>query len=196
MTFWKVSCLENQYPGMWQRWFRHQCVGIGWPPPNGFSLNGPSDGGQGWSRAREALKTVAAGDYVIVTLRGHRVGRLGVVTGKAIDDSQWDPLVPPSRDLPLGQMGRRLLVRWDLTVGPDSRDMVVALPTNVRLTSGELRPTIAQVRSRSTKELVAAMNDASNWVGLLIISTMRERCLDIYRRLSASVGGWFPATSE
>jgi hypothetical protein len=164
---WKVSCLENQYPGMWQRWFRHQCVGIGWPPADGFRLNGPSDGGPGWSRAREALKAVAIGDHVIVTLRGHRLGRLGVVTGKPIDDDQWDSLVPPSRDLPSGEMGRRIFVRWDLTVGPDSRDMVIALPADIQLSPGELRPTIGQVRSRSTKELVDAMNDASNWVGLL-----------------------------
>ena len=167
MVLWKVSCLENEYPGMWQRWFRHQCVGIGWPPADGYHLDGPSDGGQGWSRAREALKSVAVGDDVIVTLRGHRVGRLGTVTGKAIEDDQWDPLVPSSQDLQSGEMGRRLLVRWDLTVGPDSRDMVVVLPPEVQLTSGELRPTISQVRSRSKKELVEAMNDASNWVGLL-----------------------------
>jgi len=167
MALWKVSCLENEYPGMWQRWFRHQCVGIGWPPADGYRLNGRTEGGQGWSRAREALKSVAIGDNVIVTLRGHRVGRLGVVTGKTIEDEQWDPLVPPSRDLPTGEMGRRILVRWNLTVGPDSREMVVALPPVVQLTSGELRPTIIQVRSRSTRALVQAMNDASNWVGLL-----------------------------
>lgn len=167
MVLWKVSCLENNYPGMWQRWFRHQCVGIGWPPADGYHLDGPSAGRQGWSRARKALKSVTVGDDVIVTLRGHRVGRLGTVTGKAIEDDQWDPLVPSSQDLPTGEMGRRLLVRWDLTVGPDSRDMVVALPPEVQLTSGELRPTINQVRSRSKKELVEAMNDASNWVGLL-----------------------------
>lgn len=167
MVLWKVSCLEGEYPGMWQRWFRHQCVGIGWPPADGYHLDGPSVGGQGWSRARKALKSVAVGDDVIVTLRGHRVGRLGTVTGKAIEDDQWDPLVPSSRALQSGEMGRRLLVRWDLTVGPDSRDMVVALPTEVQFTSGELRPTISQVRSRSKKDLDEAMNDASNWVGLL-----------------------------
>ena len=160
MVLWKVSCLENKYPGMWQRWFRHQCIGIGWPPGDGHHLDGPSAGRQGWNRARKALKSVAVGDDVIVTLRGHRVGRLGTVTGKAIEDDQWDPLVPSSRDLHSGDMGRRLLVRWDLTVGPDSRDMVVALPSEVQLASGELRPTISEVRSRSKKELVEAMNDA------------------------------------
>ena len=166
MVLWKVSCLENEYPGMWQRWFRHQCVGIGWPPAAGYHLDGPLDGGKGWSQAREALKTVAVGDDVIVALPGHRVGRLGTVTGKAIEDDQWDPLVPSSRDLQSGEMGRRLLVRWDLTVGPDTRDMVVLLPPEVQLTR-EIRPAIRQVRSRSKKELVEAMNDASNWVGLL-----------------------------
>lgn len=167
MVLWKVSCLEGEYPGMWQRWFRHQCVGIGWPPADGYHLDGPSVGGQGWNRARKALKSVAVGDDVIVTLRGHRVGRLGTVTDIAIEDDQWDPLVPSSRALQSGEMGRRLLVRWDLTVGPDSRDMVVALPPEVQLTSGELRPTISQVRSRSKKELDEAMNDGSNWIGLV-----------------------------
>ena len=167
MALWRVSCQENKYPGMWQRWFRHQCVRIGWPPADGFRLNGPTKGGQGWSRGRKALKSVAVGDEVIVTLRGNRVGRLGVVTGKAIEDDEWDPLVPASKDFKTGQMGRRLLVRWDLTVGPDSRDMVVELPPDIRLTSGELRPTITQVRSQSTGDLVEAMNDESNWVGLL-----------------------------
>lgn len=166
MALWNVRCLENRYPGMWQRWYRHQCVGIGWPPADGFDLDGITDGGQAWTRARNALKSVAVGDGVIVTLQNHRVGRLGTVTGKAIEDDQWDPLVPPSRDLESGEMGRRLLVRWDLTVGPDSRDMVVALPPEVQLTSGELRPAIIQVRSRSKEELIEAMNDTSNWVGL------------------------------
>lgn len=167
MAFWKVSCLEDQYPGMWQRWYRHQCVGIGWPPEHGYRLDGQSGGGQGWSRGREALKSVAPGDHIIVTLSSHRVGRLGVVTGKAIGDDEWDPLVPASKDLPSGEMGRRILVRWDLTIGPDSRDMVVALPPAVRLSSGELRPTIAQVRSQSLSDLRASMNDDANWVGLL-----------------------------
>lgn len=167
MALWKVSCLENRYPGMWQRWFRHQCVGIGWPPAAGYRLHGASEGGQGWSRARKALKSVAVGDDIIVTLRNNRVGRLGVVTDKAIEDDQWNPLVPKSQDLATGEMGRRLLVRWDLTVGPDSRDMVVALPPEVRLTSGELRPTIAQIRSRTTKDLIEVMNVDANWVGLL-----------------------------
>ena len=167
MTLWKVSCLEDKFPGMWQRWFRNQCVGIGWPPADGFSLNGPSNGGSGWVRARNALKSIQSNDRIIVTLRGHRVGRLGIITGKTIGDDEWDPLVPPSKYYETGEMGRRVLVRWDLTVGPDNRDMVIALPQDLQLTSGELRPTICQINSRSMTEIVHAMNDPANWVGLL-----------------------------
>ncbi len=167
MVLWKVSCLENNFPGMWQRWFRNQCVGIGWPPKDGFCLNGPSDRNQGWSRAREALRRVEVGDNIIVTLRGHRVGRIGVVTGKTIEDGEWNPLVPQSKGLKYGEMGRRILVRWNLMVGPDNRDMVVALPPHAQLTLGELRPTITQIRSRSIEDLKEAMNDPTNWVGLL-----------------------------
>lgn len=167
MTLWKVSCLEDEFPGMWPRWFRNQCVGIGWPPADGFSLNGKSEGGSGWARARNALKNVKPNDRVIVTLRGHRVGRLGIVTGKTIDDDEWNPLVPPSPYYENGEMGRRILVRWDLTVGPDNRDMVIALPQNLQFTLGELRPTICQVHSRSVQELEDVMNDPANWVGLL-----------------------------
>ena len=166
-TLWKVTCLENKFPGMWQRWFKNQCVGIGWPATAGYHLRGKTKGGQGWSRASKAIKEVALGDYVIVTLKQHRVGRLGVVTGKAIEDDEWETLVPRSRHSPHGEMGRRILVRWDLNVGPDSRDMVVALPSEYRFSGGELRPTISRVRSQSVLKLKAAMNNPFNWVGLL-----------------------------
>ena len=164
---WQVRCLEDKYPGMWQRWFKNQCVGIGWPAQAGYKLNGETEDDGGWKRARNAMKEVAIGDYVIVTLKNHRVGRLGTVTGKSIEDDQWQPLVPPSRDLPVGQMGRRILIRWDLNVGPDSRDMVVALPPGYRLATHELRPTICKIDSQSMERLIEVMNEPFNWVGLL-----------------------------
>lgn len=167
MTLWKVTCLEDDFPGMWQRWYRHQSVGIGWSPQNGFRLNGDSPGGQGWIRARAAMKAIQVGDQIVVALSGYRVGRLGTVTGKKIEDAEWMPLVPKGQGLPHGQMGRQILVRWDLTVGPDSRDMVVHLPREAQFNPGELRPTIARVQSVSLAALTAAMNEQSNWVGLL-----------------------------
>ena len=167
MTLWKVTCLEDVFPGMWQRWYRHQSVGIGWPPQAGFRLTGETPGRHGWRVARGAMKQISVGDMLIVALRGHRVGRVGHVTGNETADEQWSPLVPKSPDYPHGEMGRRILVRWDLTVGPDNRDMVVQLPPGSQFTQGELRPTISRISSLTPAALISTMNDSANWVGLL-----------------------------
>jgi hypothetical protein len=167
VTLWKINCMEDRYPGMWQRWFRHQCVAVGWYSKWGYRLSDPANGERGWSRARRLLQQIQVKDHVVVALRGHRVGRLGQVTDKAIDDTDWDPLVPASSDLPDGEMGRRIFVRWNMTTGPDDREMVVALPAGARFTPGELRPTLSEIRSVSLDKLKETMNDPSNWVGLL-----------------------------
>src|ERR1700687_4032294 len=107
MTLWKINCMENKFPGMWHRWYREQCVAVGWHSEWGFKLNGELDGKQrhrqGWMRARKILSRIAIGDYVIVALQGNRVGRLGRVTEIRFNDNQWDPLVPRSNRLPDGE---------------------------------------------------------------------------------------------
>lgn len=158
--------MEDKFPGMWQRWFRHQCVAVGWHSKWGYTLTGPTKR-DGWRHARTKLQKIKSGDYVVVALRGHRVGRIGQVTGKAIGDADWDPLVPMSKALPDGEMGRRIFVRWDLTLGPDNYETVVALPPGKQLTTGELRGTIAEVQSLSLEQLRRVMNDSANWIGLL-----------------------------
>ena len=166
-TLWKINCMEDRYPGMWHRWYRHQCVAVGWCAKWGYTLQGSAKNDPGWARARSALQQIAVGDHVVVALRGHRVGCIGEVTGKRISDEYWEPLVPRTKRDPDGEMGRRVLVRWDMTVGPDSRDHVVLLPEHRRFTRGELRNAIAQIRSVSLKDLHDAMNDRANWIGLL-----------------------------
>ena len=169
-TLWKINCMEDRYPGMWHQWYRHQCVAVGWHANWGYTLHGPRQNGHGWNgwiRARSVLQRIAIGDRVVVALRGNRVGRVGEVTGKRIDDDDWDPLVPISKREPEGEMGRRILVRWDMTAGPDDRDQIVLLPQNARFSGGELRPTLAEVRSLTFKHLCKAMDDRANWVGLL-----------------------------
>lgn len=166
MAFWKINCMEGKYPGMWQRWFIHQCVAVGWCSGWGFKLSGDTEGGRGWTLARNILNRIEIGDYIVVALSGHRVGRLGEVTGKVVGDDTWNPLVPPDPTEPDGEMGRRILVRWDMLTGPDDREMVVALPETTRFTSYELRPTLAEIKSVSLDDLKNAMNDRSNWVGL------------------------------
>jgi Endonuclease NucS len=167
MTLWKVYSMEDEFPGLWQQWYRHQCVAVGFPPYRGFKLHGKTKDWRGWLRARARLLEIAVGDFVVVALKGHRVARLGQVTEIHLEDDEWDPLVPVSKENPKGQMGRRIYVRWDLACGPEDRDLVVALPEGARFTSGELRPTVAEIRSQSLKQLRASMNEATNWVGLL-----------------------------
>lgn len=167
MALWKVHCLEDRYPGMWLRWYANQCVGVGWARELGFRMQGPSRSDEGWSRARAALRRMRVGDDILVTLRGHRVGRLGRITAVQTGDEEWNPLVPQRKGLPTGEMGRRIEVRWDLSVGPPDRDYVVSLPSDTHLKSNELVPTIAEIRSQTRGRLVRAMNDRRNWVGLL-----------------------------
>ena len=169
MKLWKINCMEETFPGMWQRWFRSQCVAVGWHSAWGFPLTGPISDEKhrrAWSRARSSLLKIQVGDHIIVSLRGHRVGRLGEVTGKAVEDGDWNPLVPRTKDEPDGEMGRRIFVRWDLTTGPDNRDEIILLPEGTRFTNGELRPTIAEIGSQSLEDLKTAMNDETNWESL------------------------------
>lgn len=156
---------------MWQRWLKNQCVAVGWASKWGYFLNDSpkrSKRDHGWIPARNCLNQIKIGDYVIVSLQGNRVGRLGEVTGLAISDTDkdWRPLVPKSKKQPDGEKGRRIFVRWDLTSGPDNRDLVVKLPEDVRFNSGERRPTIFEIDLRKLNKLRRAMNDPTNWVSL------------------------------
>jgi hypothetical protein len=110
---------------------------------------------------------MTVGDYVVAALKGNRIGRLGQVTAFRFNDNEWDPLVPKSKELPRGQMGRRIQVRWDLTCGPTDQDDIVSLPKCVRLRVSELLPTIAEIKSLTLGQLRAAMKDQTNWVPLL-----------------------------
>lgn len=170
--FWKINCMEDRYPGMWQRWFVNQCVAVGWAGIWGYRLTGERAAVgtkvelAGWSRARGLINQMRPGDHVVVSLRGHRIGRIGEITGKAIGDKDWKPLVPRDKDNPDGGIGRRIFVRWDLETGPDDRKMVVALPESARLNSGQLRPTVAELPLHKLDALRRAMKDPSNWVSL------------------------------
>lgn len=165
MALWKFYCTEDKYPGMWSRWFLNQCVGVGWWSDWGYTLEGESLD-RAWAMARSALKQIQVGDYIIVALKNNRVGRIGEVTGKAVEDTDWNPLVPRSASVPDGEMGRRIFVRWDMTCGPESRDRVIALPEHTRFRPNEVRPAIYRVQSMSLDTLKAAMNDPINWVEL------------------------------
>jgi RecB family endonuclease NucS len=160
-------CQEQKFPGMWQRWYREQCVAVGWGPEYGYKLHDRKQQGKGWSTARNRIKEMEVGDLVVASLRGNRVGRLGTIVKKEIEDNEWRPLVPKNPTYPYGEMGRRILVRWDLTVGPIDQDYVVQIPNDEKFSGGELRPTVSKIRSKTPDEIRDVMNDSTNWVNLL-----------------------------
>lgn len=162
---WKINCMEHKYPGMWRRWFRNQCVAIGWASVSGYQLDGGIQE-QSWSRARNAIKDMRIGDYIVASLRGNRVGRVGQITGKAVEDGEWKPLVPVSKTLPYGEMGRRIFVRWELTTGPDSQDQIIQLPEYKTFNNNEVRQPVSKITSMTIAELREIMNDQKNWVSL------------------------------
>lgn len=164
MKYWKVYCMEDKWPGLWRRCFQHQAASVGWPAEWRWRLEGKTRTSPAWSRARNALKQIHPGDKVIVQLQGNRVGRIGEVVRLAVGDNEWDPLVPKSKREPLGEMGRRIIARWDLVNGPADPDMVVHLPPNARLTPGILRPTVCAVPRQLFKRIERAVADKANWV--------------------------------
>lgn len=160
-NIWRVHCEEDKYPGMWQRWFKNQCVAVGWPPAEGYHLSENKKGKKGWSTARNAIIKMKEGDFVVVAMTNKKIARIGEITGKAIEDDQWDPLVPKSETLPTGEKGRRIFVRWDLTTGPLNPDLVIKLP-DVASWRGAI-----SAYNQTIDELKKKLNDPSNWVGLL-----------------------------
>ncbi len=78
MTLWKIYSMEDEFPGLWRQWYRHQCVAVGFNPSWGCRLRGKTKDFGGWRAVRARLLEVAVGDFIIVALKGNRVGRLGV----------------------------------------------------------------------------------------------------------------------
>lgn len=165
MRYWKVNCTENWYPGLWRLWFTSQSVAVGWPPPH-FRLDGPTKR-KNWAQARSALKQMEPDDEVVVQLRKNRVARVGTIVRVRAQDNQWEPFVPKDKKHPSGEMGRRVLVRWDLSSGPSEYQIVVELPSAARFNAGERLPTIAEIPEVKFKRIKEAVADESNWVSLL-----------------------------
>lgn len=165
-NIWKVFCMEKDYPGLWQRWYKNQCVAVGWAGFKGYRLHGKTKGGKNWEICRKALKEMKTGDYVIAALPNNRIGRIGEIVGKAIDDDQWEPLVPKSKNNPDGEIGRRIFVRWDLSTGPINPDLIVKLPEDCRFIGAELRLSICKIKSYTIDKIKEVSNETSNWVGL------------------------------
>lgn len=164
--YWKVNCMEDVYPGLWQTWYLRQAVAVGWPPGSRYFLEGKASG-LGWSIARNCLREVKPGDKVVVALQDNRVARVGEVVRLKVGDDEWDPTVPPGPGLPHGEQGRQLEVRWELTRGPLGPDMVVRLPNAARLNGVKLRLTMCELDAVTFRRIEQAMDDDGNWESIL-----------------------------
>jgi hypothetical protein len=137
---WRVMCQIKHHPGQWQTWFREQCCAVGWHPSHwggergdGFSFDRtvPSES-KAWASARNALSRMRTGDQIAALLPGGRLGRVGEIVRLEVEDHQWNPVIRPSSDLKFGENGRRILVRWDLSLGPADPGLIVRLPKRLR----------------------------------------------------------------
>lgn len=180
MANWKINCMEKEYPGLWHTWFKEQIIAVGWPPDN-FGLTTPTDD-RSWSGARRCLTQIQPRDKVVVQLKNWRVGRIGTVLSKQIDDKEWNPSVP-AKPGDIGEMGRRVQVRWDLTTGPLTPSFVIELPPEVRPNPRIWRPTLSQVPDSIFRAMERAIKEEANWVSL-IPGFASERALSEY--ISAS----------
>ncbi len=176
---WRVHCHIGQHPGQWQYWFREQCCAVGWRPPQWRTPDGRNldDGGghelignrgvdHGWAVARKALQRMRRNDWIIASLPGWRTGRIGKIVEIAVRDEEWDPIIRPTRERPYGENGRRIMVRWDLTAGPEDPSKVVRLPEQARWSYGHQTGTIRELPMNFLKGITDAMKDENNWVSL------------------------------
>jgi Endonuclease NucS len=156
--------MEDEYPGLWRLWLKHQCVTDGHSPDQGCHLEGETKGGRDWIQARNALNEIETGDEIVAGLPGRRIGRIGQVICKKVGDKEWNHLVESINDpeWPKGYMGRRIEVRWDLEHSPDNWDLVVQLPEGFNLGRG----TLNRVHSTNANKLRKVMGNQANWVGL------------------------------
>lgn len=105
--------MESQWPGLWRKFFQNQAVAVGFPPKRGNGYGkvwklGDASGDAKWTRTRNCLKSINQGDKIVVQLENHCVGRVGEVVRVDAGDDNWNPLVRPSKRLPIGEMGRRM----------------------------------------------------------------------------------------
>lgn len=159
--YWKINCMEDDYPGLWHTWFTEQVVAVGWPPPE-FGLETPSKD-TAWEMCRKRIVKVKPGDRVVVQMRDWRVGRIGTVLQLKITDGEWNPTVPGD----VGEMGRRIEVRWDLRTGPLAPQFAVQLPPDARPNNRIWRPTVSDMPQQVFERIQKVAEDEEFWVSII-----------------------------
>jgi hypothetical protein len=164
---WIVICPEPSIRGgLWARWYRENCVAVGWSPPS-FYLEGEA-ADLGWAFARTRLKQVRPGDKVIPFLLKWRIGPVGTVKDVKAADADWSATVQAGH-APWGEdedLGRRILVSWEQDGMPPGGKVAI-VPPNHRTGGGPLaRHTIEQLNTEQYQNLCSVLSDPKNWLDL------------------------------
>ena len=116
----------------------------------------------------------------MVQLENHCIGRIAEIVRVENSDKNWNPLVRPSKRLPIGEMGRRIFVRWELAEAPLDPDVIVKLPKSAQFTSGIIRPTICPIPKSVFNKIEKAVCDRTNWDNLLPHRFSKEWAISDY----------------
>jgi hypothetical protein len=173
-SHWIVICPETYIPGgVWARWYRENCVAVGWPPPK-WSFDSSNDGRAkatpfftGWKYARTRLEKIRDGDKVIPFLLQWRVGPVGTVRHVKVTDAEWNPTVEGNNGLGKEptELGRRILVTWDQAdMPPDGKCALV--PPDQRTRGALATHTIEGLRAETFQRLCAVLANRSNWIDI------------------------------
>jgi hypothetical protein len=168
-SYWIVICPEPHVTGgLWARWYRENCVAVGWPPPE-FGLAGGTEN-SGWAWTRDRLNQMRVGDKVIPFLLKWRIGPVGTVRELRVTDGDWSPTVDEgaySRNPDQAELGRRVLVTWEQAgMPPDGK--VAIVPANLRTGGPLARHTVEELPAVQFERLCSALSDASNWVDVAV----------------------------
>ena len=164
---WIVICPEPDVRGgIWKKWYRENCVAIGWYPPT-YSFDGAGETTPGWSFVRNRLREMRPGDKVIPFLLKWRIGPVGTIRELKVTDADWNPTVEKGNysgsDEP--ELGRRILVTWERDdMPPDGK--VATVPSARRPSGGAplSRHTVEQLSSEQFQNLRSALAAKENWV--------------------------------
>src|SRR5271166_3615926 len=168
MSYWIVVCPEPSVQGgVWARWYKDNCVAVGWPPPE-WTFEGGTES-NGWEWTRDRLKQVKIGDKIVPFLLRWRIGPVGTVTGLQIADSEWNPTVEQGKyadnpDEP--ELGRRILVNWDIAGMPPGGKAAL-VPVATRPNRPLARRTIEELLPDQYERLCSVLGDATNWVDII-----------------------------
>lgn len=166
-SYWIVTCPEPKIRGgVWRRWYRENCVAVGWYPPT-WSFDAQGEDTEGWPFARNRLKRMRAGDKVIPFLLKSRIGPVGTIRAINATDVDWNPTVEKGNyrgNEGHAALGRRILVTWEQAgMPPDGKIATVPVTHRRNGRSPLARHTIEELSDEQFLNFCSVLSAKENW---------------------------------